>query len=289
MLNRFSTYIRQNLLGLVAIFIALTMGTAYATHPGGENTISTEDLQNHAVTQQKIGPQAVTTGKIEPEAVNTLRLRNHAVTQRKIGPQAVTTGKVLDDNLRSEDILDGTIEGIDVAFGTLRGDEIQDGTVSGSDIANDSLTGADIDESSLGQVSSATNADQLGNVPAANYQRRCQAGSITGYARVVGASDYPNFLQPLPAGDRFTCSGSDVRAKRVSTGVYRLWFEGGTPILAVGSVDATSDGGSGVDDFVTVSQHDDFFDGSFRGQLEVNVRDADGGWKDSTFTIVVVK
>ena len=42
-------HIRSNLVGYVAVFLALTMGTAYATHPGGADTISAEDIINGQV------------------------------------------------------------------------------------------------------------------------------------------------------------------------------------------------------------------------------------------------
>jgi hypothetical protein len=129
--SRFSAYIRHNVLGFVAIFIALTMGTAYATHPGGEGTISTEDIQNRAVTQPKIGPQAVSVGKLQADAVSTPKIQDQAVTTPKIGPRAVRTGKIFN------------------------------GAVNSAKVADNSLTGADIDETSLGKVPNAANVDTV--------------------------------------------------------------------------------------------------------------------------------
>jgi hypothetical protein len=95
-MSRFSKHIRQNVYGLVAVFIALTMGTAYATHPGGTNTISTDDIQNQAVTTPKLASQAATTGKIASEAVDSSRLALGAVTTPRILDGAVRTAKLRD-------------------------------------------------------------------------------------------------------------------------------------------------------------------------------------------------
>jgi hypothetical protein len=93
MQKRVSNHIRHNVYGLVAIVIALTMGTAYATHPGGANTISTEDIQNQAVTNPKIASQtieAITNNRIAPGAVNTGRLANGAVNSAKVQDGSLT-------------------------------------------------------------------------------------------------------------------------------------------------------------------------------------------------------
>lgn len=128
--ERISNHIRGNVVGYVAVFIALS-GTAYAVDGPlpGQNQVGSADIINGEV---KTGD---------------------------IGNGAVRTADVLDDDLRSEDILDGEIEAIDVAFNTLRGDHIQDGTLGGSDLAGDTVTGANVDESTLFNDNSLTAAD----------------------------------------------------------------------------------------------------------------------------------
>jgi hypothetical protein len=61
--GRISDYLRRNLLGLIAIFIALG-GTAYATHPGGDNTIDTGDIINGQVKQLDIGSNQVRSAEV---------------------------------------------------------------------------------------------------------------------------------------------------------------------------------------------------------------------------------
>jgi hypothetical protein len=134
-----SAYLRRNALALVALFFGLSGGVAWATHPGGANTISSLDIINGEVKGVDVAPNAIRTGRIEDGTL--------------------TTDDVADDSLRSEDILDGQIRAIDVAFATLRGDEILDGTISGNDIVDDGLSGDDVNESTLHEVPSATTAD----------------------------------------------------------------------------------------------------------------------------------
>ena len=65
---RIGDYVRRNLLGLTAIFIALG-GTAYATHPGGADTISTVDIINGQVRTADIGTNQVRLSEIAPDSV----------------------------------------------------------------------------------------------------------------------------------------------------------------------------------------------------------------------------
>ena len=73
------------------MFIALGGVGAYATHPGGTNTIDTNDvidgtlkardLENFAVNKNKIGPDAVSTTKVQN---NTLK--GDDIDEASLGP-----------------------------------------------------------------------------------------------------------------------------------------------------------------------------------------------------------
>ncbi len=98
--RRASGFIRSNVLGLVALFIALG-GTAYATHPGGADTISTVDIINGAVSTGDIsnadGVRSVDVrddtlangglGDVDlaPDSVGSSELANGAVSTPKLG------------------------------------------------------------------------------------------------------------------------------------------------------------------------------------------------------------
>ncbi len=91
MSTRLSTHIRHNVVGYVAIGLFAIGGTAYATHPGGTNTISSGDIINGEVKTADLGPDSV------------------------------GTTKILDGQVRSGDIGDNKVEGVDVLESSLVG------------------------------------------------------------------------------------------------------------------------------------------------------------------------
>jgi hypothetical protein len=114
MQKRVSNHIRHNVYGLVAIVIALTMGTAYATHPGGANTISTEDIQNQAVTNPKIASQTVQTGRLADGAVTNAKIALESITNNRIAPGAVNTGRLANGAVNSAKVQDGSLTADDL-------------------------------------------------------------------------------------------------------------------------------------------------------------------------------
>jgi hypothetical protein len=109
-------HIRSNVIGYVALFIALT-GTAYANH-GFPDTISSEDIIDREVKTPDLALDSV------------------------------GTGRIIDGGVRSADVLDNDLTGGDVAnTDSLRSPEI--GGLTGADVTDQSLTGADVLESTL--------------------------------------------------------------------------------------------------------------------------------------------
>jgi hypothetical protein len=94
--ERVRQHIRQNVVGYVALFLVVTGGTAYATHPGGADTISSPDIINNEVQ----------TADIRDANVNTADIRGDAVTTNKIADGEVRSADVLDDALTGADIQD---------------------------------------------------------------------------------------------------------------------------------------------------------------------------------------
>jgi hypothetical protein len=107
-----------NVVSVIALFVALS-GTAIATHPGGENTISTADIMNGEVKTGDIG--------------------DGEVRNPDLGADSVASGKIDDRQVKNADL----------SIGASSSNTIADGGVRGIDVANDSLTGANIDEATL--------------------------------------------------------------------------------------------------------------------------------------------
>lgn len=68
-----------------------------------DGEVKTVDIDDYAVTNAKLGPDAVTTDKIKDKEVKTADIDDLAVTNIKLGPDAVTTDKILNGTIKVED------------------------------------------------------------------------------------------------------------------------------------------------------------------------------------------
>lgn len=110
------------------------------------------------IGSSQLKANSVKTGKIVKEAVTEGKLKNGAVTAGKLGPAAVTSEKIADN------------------------------AVTTAKIANDAVTGEKVKESTLGEVPSANNSNNLGGTPAAGYVK----GPLEG-VHIIGDSGEPAF------------------------------------------------------------------------------------------------
>jgi hypothetical protein len=162
-----SSDIRFNVVGYAALFFVLTGGVAWATHPGGANTISSGDIINDEVKAVDIGTGEVKSGDIG----------NFEVKGDDIAPDSLGGNKIADRSVKNADlglgasssntIADGGIQAIDVKNNTLTGTQIDEGTL----FNDNSLTGGDIDESTLSGIPSANawNLDGNAGTTGANF------------------------------------------------------------------------------------------------------------------------
>ena len=170
MSRKLRSHIRSNAVQLVAVFFVIS-GTAYATHPGGANTISTVDIINGEVQAADFG-----TGEVRSvDVVNDAS--GFALTGTDIANGSLTGTDVLDDSLTNLDLATDSVTGDEVDNGTLTGAEFALNTISGADLAADSvgsdevepdaMTAADLGTNSLASDeigSSAVDASELGAI-----------------------------------------------------------------------------------------------------------------------------
>jgi formylglycine-generating enzyme required for sulfatase activity len=83
--SRVSEHLRSNVVGYVALFFALGGGAAWATHPGGADTISSADIIDNEVETLDIRDDSLTAADLAPGAVTTGELADGAVTESKLG------------------------------------------------------------------------------------------------------------------------------------------------------------------------------------------------------------
>jgi hypothetical protein len=208
-------HIRSNLIGYLALFVALG-GTAWAAGPlAPRNSVNSAAIVNGQVKRADLAASAVNSAKVSQNAIGT--------------------SKVLDNSLLAQDLAPNAIDS--------------------SRVADNSLTGADINESTLGQVPSALLAGlgrsgvQGGSTcdpENATGFSTCASVSLTlsGTARVIllarvtaeveiGA-DSGNGLCRLVSSRATTLDSATIRAVKVVEGsdVNRP-VTGATPLLAV--------------------------------------------------------
>ncbi len=179
-------HLRSNVVGYVAIFLFAIGGTAYATHPGGANTISNGDIINGQVFTQDIADNNLTSLDVRNDTLGdgglqAIDLRADSVGTQEIAAGGVGSSEVIDDSLQqvdlandvvaSAEIVDDSITGADIqsappfGSGGFNGDvEIIDGTVSLFDIGSNQVQGFHVDDGSLNspdtnQFSAVVNAD----------------------------------------------------------------------------------------------------------------------------------
>jgi len=89
------------------------------------------------------------------------------------------------DSVIARTVLDQTLTGVDILDRSIEGDDLVNSTIQSHHVRDDELLGADISEPSL-------RVDEMG----------CQAGKVTGFARVKGASVSSVYTDSADAVDR---------------------------------------------------------------------------------------
>jgi hypothetical protein len=147
--------------------------------------------------------------------------------------------------------------------------------VTGSKVPTDALTGSDISESTLSGV-----------------VKPCATGSVKALARNNSASAIQGTSYVSP-GFGFTCRGTNVRARRLSTGVYHVCFANmGLPSSSFGEAMVTASIGTAPNSG-NYAIADPFTDNCDPGDtisdktLEVKVYNDDGGLEDGKFTLAL--
>ncbi len=185
-MNKTHTHIRTNIIGYLALFVALS-GVAYAA-----------GLKPDSVRSRHIKDGQVKSLDLAEESIQTTHLVDGGVTGDDIADDSILSQDIQNGSVQSGDILDGTVGALDVGDGTLTGLEIADHTLTGADVNDGSLTGADITESSLGEVPNAKIAGHggygRGSTDGDQYGTSCNPESST-FATCASVS-----LNPSAAG-----------------------------------------------------------------------------------------
>jgi len=89
MLETLGSHVRQNVIGCIALFFALSGGVAWATHPGGANTISSGDIIDNQVYSADVRNDTLTSGGLA-----AVDLRPNSVAQSEIAASGVAASEI---------------------------------------------------------------------------------------------------------------------------------------------------------------------------------------------------
>lgn len=221
MTNRIRTHVRQNLVGYVALFFALS-GTAVATH----ESILSSDIVDSTIQSVDIKNGHVRTADVRNDGLSAADLAAASVGESELDPEAFASGDI---DLQSN--------GYGISPNAIQSSEIEDGQV----------TGADISESSLGTV---PNADKLDGLHSSAFVGNCKTGSIRGYIRVNGNLSIPSSFSTTGTSLPYNCAGSVPLVRRIDTGTYELCFPNNPSIIGIGNAVYMGED-SDLDNFVT--------------------------------------
>jgi hypothetical protein len=132
-MSRVSNHLRSNVVGYVAVFIALS-GTAYAVDgplPGQDQVGSADIIDNEVFGED---------------------VRNDQIFSRDVRDDTLPNG-----GLTGTDIADESLSGSDLGFGAVESADIFDGSITAADLATDAVGTSEIQTSGVGQTEIQTN------------------------------------------------------------------------------------------------------------------------------------
>jgi len=119
--TRIRALVRQQWAGLIALFLVLSGGSAWALD--GSNTVFSDDIVNGEVKSADLGPNSVGSGKINdggvhlPDlaggSVDSAKVVNSSIGNLDLAGNSVNTPKVVNDSLFGVDIREDTLNPLD--------------------------------------------------------------------------------------------------------------------------------------------------------------------------------
>ena len=123
-------HLRQQWIGVIALLLVLTGGTAYALD--GSNTVFTDDLVNGDVKAADIGQGAVATDEIANNQVKASDIGNGEVKAADIANGQVTADELAANSVRSDEVADGQVRTQEIGNGQVQSQDLAPGVAPGA-------------------------------------------------------------------------------------------------------------------------------------------------------------
>ena len=128
--SRLIALVRAQWAGLLALFLVIAGGTAYAA-----NTVGSADIINGEVKTQDIGDSEVRAADVAPDSLGSAKIADRSVKNADLSLGASSSNTIADNGVRSVDVFDNTLTAADLGTGSVGTNEIADQTVTGTDLA----------------------------------------------------------------------------------------------------------------------------------------------------------
>jgi hypothetical protein len=173
MSRRISEHIRSNIVGYVAIFLFAIGGTAYATHPGGDNTIDSGDIINNQVrsvdvrddglangglTAADLAPDSVGSSEVAPDSLDAVDLNAGSVAASEVSDESLGSDELAPSSVGSSEVSDESLGSADLGAGSVGGSEVAADAIGSGQVAPDSLAAVDLAPDSVGNSELAANS-----------------------------------------------------------------------------------------------------------------------------------
>ena len=153
MSTRVGAHLRSNVLGLVAIFIALT-GTAVAGQVAATNSVVSKSIQNGQVKKPDLAANAVRGHvNVVDGSIGAADLGLDSVGADQIAANAVGASEIADDAVGAAEVADDSLGAGNLAPSSVENSELAANAVTGAKVSNRSLGLVDVAVANGGQTS----------------------------------------------------------------------------------------------------------------------------------------
>ncbi len=230
--TRVRTHLRNNVVGYVAMFFAIGGGTAWATHPGGANTISTGDIQNEQVFTQDLANNNMTSLDIRDDTLGSGGLQAIDLRDDSVGASEIQT-----DGVQATEIANNTIDGGEIIDNSLGVADLATNSVGSDEVGLDALTDVDLAASSVTQSEIATDG-----VAALEIQdNSIDSGEIVDFS--LTNQDVGVLFAQINADGTVANSSGGVTTIKIGTGTYEVDY--GRNIASCAYVTTQGESGAG--------------------------------------------